>query len=49
MLKEYKPGWDYIIMNNVRQKISPEVHLVKNGFGGEIVDFIHKENRNERF
>jgi hypothetical protein len=79
MPKEFKPGWDYIysdglkqevarniktghvycedktiykpeeikIMNNGKQKITPEAHLVKKVFGGEIAGFIHKENRNE--
>jgi hypothetical protein len=76
MPKEFKPGWEYIrsdtlkqeiamnietgqvycedgtvyspeeinIMDAAKQKITPEVHLVKKVFGGEIVDFICKEN-----
>jgi hypothetical protein len=76
MPKEFKPGWEYIysnelkqevgvniktgsvycedetvyspeelkIMDAAKQKITPEVHLVKRVFGGEIIDFIHKEN-----
>jgi hypothetical protein len=72
MPKEFKPGWEYIssntlkqevavniktgkihcedgtiyyleeikIMTNAKQEITPEVHLVKRIFGGEITDFI---------
>jgi hypothetical protein len=78
MPKEFKPGWEYIysnelkqevavniktgavhcedetvyspeelkIMGAAKQEITPEVHLVKRVFGGEIIDFIHKENQN---
>jgi hypothetical protein len=77
MPKEFKPGWEYIysntlkqeaamniktgkvycedrtlytleeirIMRDAKQGITPEVHLVKKIFGGEIVSFIYKENR----
>ena len=34
------------IMDDARQKITPEVYLVKKIFGGEITNFIHKEKRN---
>jgi hypothetical protein len=75
MPKEFKPGWEYIrsetlkqeiavniktekvycedgtvysseelkIMSNAKQEITPEVHLIKKVFGGEIINFIHKE------
>jgi hypothetical protein len=32
------------IMDSAKQEITPEVHLVKKIFGGEIVKCIHKEN-----
>jgi hypothetical protein len=43
----YKPE-EIKIMDNAKQKITLEVHLVKKVFGGEIVEFIHKENQNDR-
>jgi hypothetical protein len=81
MPKEFRPGWEYIYSNELKQEVAvniktgsvycedgtvyspeelkimgaakqavtPEVHLVKRVFGGEIIDFIHKENKNERF
>jgi hypothetical protein len=36
------------VMRDAKQEITPEVHLVKKVFGGEIINFIHKENRNDR-
>jgi hypothetical protein len=77
MPKEFKPGWEYIrsdtlkqeiavniktgkvycedrtvyspeeikILKAAKQEITPEIHLVKKVFGGEITDFIHKENQ----
>jgi phage gp36-like protein len=80
MPKVFKPGWDYMysnelkqevainfktglaycedktiykleeikIMDTAKQKITSGIHLVKKVFGGEIVDFIHRENRNDR-
>jgi hypothetical protein len=36
------------IMDNAKQKITPGIHLVKKVLGGERVDFIHKENQNDR-
>jgi hypothetical protein len=43
----YKPE-EIKIMDTAKQKITPGVHLVKKVFGGEIVDFIHRENQNGR-
>jgi hypothetical protein len=77
MPKEFKPGWEYIysdslkqeiavnvktgriycedrtqyslreleIMKGVQLEITPEIHLVKKMFGGEIVNVIHKEKQ----
>jgi hypothetical protein len=35
-------------MDSAKQEITPEVHHVKKILGGEITEFIHKENRNDR-
>jgi hypothetical protein len=33
------------IMDRAKQEITPEIHLVKKVFGGEIICCIHKENK----
>jgi hypothetical protein len=43
----YKPE-ELKIMEGAKQEITLGVHLVKKVFGGEIIDFIHKENQNDR-
>jgi hypothetical protein len=80
MPKEFKPGWEYMhsetlkqeiavslktgkvycedgtiyspeelkLMRNAKQEITLGVHLAKKVFGGEITNFIHKENNDEQ-
>jgi hypothetical protein len=40
----YNPA-EMKIMDSVKQEITPEIHLVKKVFGGEVTNFIHKENK----
>jgi hypothetical protein len=80
MPKKFKPGWEYMysdtlkqeiavniktgkvycedrtqyslreleIMKGAQLEITPEIHLAKKLFEGEIVTVIHKENQNGR-
>jgi hypothetical protein len=41
---EYSPR-ELNAMKNAKQEITPEIHLVKKVFGGEIINFIHKEEK----